>query len=390
MLITFLLLANVLLFLNAELKTSIIVVTFETLTALFLLNFLKNKYQKNTLTIPSAQSVNSNNDDRQYFEIIQSISSPIFVLNNLFEVVFMNDAATKLFGKHDQISITSIIRDLSFIEKMNRYKKDRTYDNFIWEKLIPSKMQMKAELKLFKKNILLNVTDLSKELLFKQEIDLQISSLTHELKTPLSVIIGYLETLDLQINDEKENSKYLEIIKSKAFELKHLIDQTLKLNELNSQTNEMIKVSVFEITNKIINNFENLFIKKNIQVQKDIDSISSYNILFTPGDLEIVLSNLFTNAINYSNNNSTISVIANLNALHELESLSIVDQGIGIAKEDLSKITQKFYRVDESRNNIIRGHGLGLTIVNQILNKNGYKLEFTSKLGVGSCFTIKF
>ena len=390
MLITFLLLANVLLFLNAELKTSIIVVIFETLTALFLLNFLKNKYQKNTLTIPSAQSVNSNNDDRQYFEIIQSISSPIFVLNNLFEVVFMNEAATKLFGKHDQISITSIIRDLSFIEKMNRYKKDRTYDNFIWEKLIPSKMQMKAELKSFKKNILLNVTDLSKELLFKQEIDLQISSLTHELKTPLSVIIGYLETLDLQINDEKENSKYLEIIKSKAFELKHLIDQTLKLNELNSQTNEMIKVSVFEITNKIINNFENLFIKKNIQVQKDIDSISSYNILFTPGDLEIVLSNLFTNAINYSNNNSTISVIANLNALHELESLSIVDQGIGIAKEDLSKITQKFYRVDESRNNIIRGHGLGLTIVNQILNKNGYKLEFTSKLGVGSCFTIKF
>ena len=390
MLITFLLLANVLLFLNAELKTSIIVVTFETLTALFLLNFLKNKYQKNTLTIPSAQSLHSNNDDRQYFEIIQSISSPIFVLNNLFEVVFMNDAATKLFGKHDQISITSIIRDLSFIEKMNRYKKDRTYDNFIWEKLIPSKVQMKAELKSFKKNILLNVTDLSKELLFKQEIDLQISSLTHELKTPLSVIIGYLETLDLQINDEKENSKYLEIIKSKAFELKHLIDQTLKLNELNSQTNEMIKVSVFEITNKIINNFENLFIKKNIQVQKDIDSISSYNILFTPGDLEIVLSNLFTNAINYSNNNSTISVIANLNALHELESLSIVDQGIGIAKEDLSKITQKFYRVDESRNNIIRGHGLGLTIVNQILNKNGYKLEFTSKLGVGSCFTIKF
>ena len=390
MLITFLLLANVLLFLNAELKTSIIVVIFETLTALFLLNFLKNKYQKNTLTIPSAQSVNSNNDNKQFFEIIQSISSPIFVLNNLFEVVFMNDAATKLFGKHDQISITSIIRDLSFIEKMNRYKKDRTYDNFIWEKLIPSKMQMKAELKSFKKNILLNVTDLSKELLFKQEIDLQISSLTHELKTPLSVIIGYLETLDLQINDEKENSKYLEIIKSKAFELKHLIDQTLKLNELNSQTNEMIKVNVFEITNKIINNFENLFIKKNIQVQKDIDSISSYNILFTPGDLEIVLSNLFTNAINYSNNNSTISVIANLNALQELESLSIVDQGIGIAKEDLSKITQKFYRVDESRNNIIRGHGLGLTIVNQILNKNGYKLEFTSKLGVGSCFTIKF
>ena len=390
MLISFLLLANVLLFLNAELKTSIIVVIFETLTALFLFNFLKNKYQKNTLTIPSAQSGNSNNDDRQYFEIIQSISSPIFVLNNLFEVVFMNEAATKLFGKHDQISITSIIRDLSFIEKMNRYKKDRTYDNFIWEKLIPSKMQMKAELKSFKKNILLNVTDLSKELLFKQEIDLQISSLTHELKTPLSVIIGYLETLDLQINDEKENSKYLEIIKSKAFELKHLIDQTLKLNELNSQTNEMIKVSVFEITNKIINNFENLFIKKNIQVQKDIDSISSYNILFTPGDLEIVLSNLFTNAINYSNNNSTISVIANLNALQELESLSIVDQGIGIAKEDLSKITQKFYRVDESRNNIIRGHGLGLTIVNQILNKNGYKLEFTSKLGVGSCFTIKF
>ena len=390
MLITFLLLANVLLFLNTELKTSIIVVIFETLTALFLLNFLKNKYQKNTLTIPSAQSLNSNNDNKQFFEIIQSISSPIFVLNNLFEVVFMNDAATKLFGKHDQISITSIIRDLSFIEKMNRYKKDRTYDNFIWEKLIPSKMQMKAELKSFKKNILLNVTDLSKELLFKQEIDLQISSLTHELKTPLSVIIGYLETLDLQINDEKENSKYLEIIKSKAFELKHLIDQTLKLNELNSQTNEMIKVSVFEITNKIINNFENLFIKKNIQVQKDIDSISSYYILFTPGDLEIVLSNLFTNAINYSNNNSTISVIANLNALQELESLSIVDQGIGIAKEDLSKITQKFYRVDESRNNIIRGHGLGLTIVNQILNKNGYKLEFTSKLGVGSCFTIKF
>ena len=390
MLISFLFLANVLLFLNAGLKISLIVVGFEILTVLSLFNYLNNKFKKKTLSIPNAQNVNSNNDDNQYFEIIQNINSPIFVLNNYYEAIFMNDAAIKLFGKHDQISITSIIRDLSFIENMNKYKKENTYDNFIWEKLIPSKMQMKAELKPFKKTILLNITDLSKELLFKQEIDLQISSLTHELKTPLSVIIGYLETIDLYKNDENENFQYLQIIKSKSLELKNLIDQTLKLNELHSQTNEKIKISVFEITNKVINNFENLLIKKNIKVQKDIDSISNQNILFTPGDFETVLSNLFTNAINYSNNNSTISVISNLNSSHELVSLSIIDQGIGIAKEDLSKITQKFYRVDESRNNIIRGHGLGLTIVNEILNKNGYKLEFSSELGIGSCFTIKF
>ena len=114
--------------------------------------------------------------------------------------------------------------------------------------------------------------------------------------------------------------------------------------------------------------------------------ITSFVFVF----FEFIFSTHFHRFINYSNYNSTISVKANLNALQELESLSIIDQGIGIAQEDLSKITQKFYRVDESRNNIISGHGLGLTIVNQILNKNGYKLEFTSELGVGSCFTIKF
>jgi signal transduction histidine kinase len=111
---------------------------------------------------------------------------------------------------------------------------------------------------------------------------------------------------------------------------------------------------------------------------------------FTPNDLDIVLNNLLSNALNYSESNTTVTVLANLIKKENQIEIIVKDQGIGISDDNLTRITEKFYRVDKSRNNLIQGHGLGLAITREILANNGCQIDISSVLGKGSDFKIIF
>ena len=102
------------------------------------------------------------------------------------------------------------------------------------------------------------------------------------------------------------------------------------------------------------------------------------------------MNNLLSNALNYSESNTTVTVLANLNIKKNQIEIIVKDQGIGISSDNLTKITEKFYRVDKSRNNLIQGHGLGLAITTEILAKNGCRIDISSDLGKGSAFKIIF
>jgi signal transduction histidine kinase len=144
------------------------------------------------------------------------------------------------------------------------------------------------------------------------------------------------------------------------------------------------------IINRAINNYRELFKKKSIILVTDIDIIKNLFIDFTPNDLDIVLNNLLSNALNYSESNTTVTVLANLIKKENQIEIIVKDQGIGISDDNLTRITEKFYRVDKSRNNLIQGHGLGLAITREILANNGCQIDISSVLGKGSDFKIIF
>ena len=394
MIVIALILINLILISFFDFKTILIILFFEFLSGLISFVFIKRKFLGFSKFPSSQRSNNSNiNDiqlDKYYQKLIDHFDFPIFFLDKNLEIKIQNNQSILSYGQNVLLPVTSVIRDYEFIENIGKFKKNSKFNNFIWKKELPEIRVYKAQLKFFNNFIILQVLDFTQENNSKKNQELYLTNLTHELKTPLSVIIGYLETINFEEFSLEENKSFIQIINSKSFEMKNLIDQMLKLSEVENLIKTKTKINVFEIINRAINNYRELFKKKSIILVTDIDIIKNLFIDFTPNDLDIVLNNLLSNALNYSESNTTVTVLANLIKKENQIEIIVKDQGIGISDDNLTRITEKFYRVDKSRNNLIQGHGLGLAITREILANNGCQIDISSDLGKGSDFKIIF
>ena len=394
MIVIALILINLILISFFDFKTILIILFFEFLSGLISFVFIKRKFLGFSKFPSSQRSNNSNIDDIQldkyYQKLMDHFDFPIFFLDKNLEIKIQNNQSILSYGQNVLLPVTSVIRDYEFIENIGKFKKNSKFNNFIWKKELPEMRVYKAQLKFFNNFIILQVLDFTQENNSKKNQELYLTNLTHELKTPLSVIIGYLETINFEEFSLEENKYFIQIINSKSFEMKNLIDQMLKLSEVENLIKTKTKINVFEIINRAINNYRELFKKKSIILVTDIDIIKNLFIDFTPNDLDIVLNNLLSNALNYSESNTTVTVLANLIKKENQIEIIVKDQGIGISDDNLTRITEKFYRVDKSRNNLIQGHGLGLAITREILANNGCQIDISSVLGKGSDFKIIF
>ena len=394
MIVIALILINLILISFFDFKTILIILFFEFLSGLISFVFIKRKFLGFSKFPSSQRSNNSNIDDIQldkyYQKLMDHFDFPIFFLDKNLEIKIQNNQSILSYGQNVLLPVTSVIRDYEFIENIGKFKKNSKFNNFIWKKELPEIRVYKAQLKFFNNFIILQVLDFTQENNSKKNQELYLTNLTHELKTPLSVIIGYLETINFEEFSLEENKYFIQIINSKSFEMKNLIDQMLKLSEVENLIKTKTKINVFEIINRAINNYRELFKKKSIILVTDIDIIKNLFIDFTPNDLDIVLNNLLSNALNYSESNTTVTVLANLIKKENQIEIIVKDQGIGISDDNLTRITEKFYRVDKSRNNLIQGHGLGLAITREILANNGCQIDISSDLGKGSDFKIIF
>ena len=394
MILIALILINLILISFFDFKTILVILFFEFLSGLISFVFIKRKFLGFSKFSSSHRRINNNiNDiqlDKYYQKLIDHFDFPIFFLDKNLEIKIQNNQSILSYGQNVLLPVTSVIRDYEFIENIGKYKKNPKFNNFIWKKELPESRAYKAQLKFFNNFIIIQVLDFTQENNSKKNQELYLTNLTHELKTPLSVIIGYLETINFEEFSLEENKSFIQIINSKSFEMKNLIDQMLKLSEVENLKKTNTKINVFEIINKAINNYRELFKKKSIILITDIDNIKNLFIDFTPNDLDIVLNNLLSNALNYSESNTTVTILANLIKKENKIEIIVKDQGIGISDDNLTRITEKFYRVDKSRNNSIQGHGLGLAITREILANNGCQIDISSDLGKGSDFKIIF
>ena len=381
----FFLLSNLSLFFYFEANTILVVYFFEILTVFtFFKLYRQNKIENNG--IDQSDTHPKNSEEEILLNFLNQFSFPVFILNENFVISHQNVDSIKNFGANDNKDIISVIRDYDFISQFEKYKKNNNYNIFYWNKPLPDNQYFKTEIFKVLKFYIITIVDITFEKLNDEQYSENLTSLTHELKTPLSVIIGYLETINLNNLSNKENQNYLDIINAKTFQIRDLIDQTLKLAEIESLSIQKISNDLHSLLEKSLDNYSILFKKKGVQLHIDISASREIFFDFTPNDFDFILNNLLSNALKYTPVGKNVYVTAK--TLNNKISIIIKDEGIGISQTDLDKITTKFFRADQSRNSETGGHGLGLAIVDKLLSKNGHKLEFSSVLGEGSTFKI--
>lgn len=220
----------------------------------------------------------------------------------------------------------------------------------------------------------------------KQERNEFLASISHELRTPLTYINGYADIARRKNLEEKDRAHYLEIIQEESQRVSSLLKELFDLAKLDQNTfsikKEQVNLSSFlhSIYERVLPAFKN----KRIHLQ--LDCPANLFIDIDPTRFEQVLINLLDNSLKYSNETST----TNVRAVEEngKVQITIQDQGIGIPEEDLPHIFDRLYRVDKSRSRATGGFGLGLAIVQQLVEAHGGEINIESQVGVGTRFMI--
>ncbi len=217
-----------------------------------------------------------------------------------------------------------------------------------------------------------------------------VANVSHELKTPITTIKSYSETLLCGALEDKELSKsFVEVIENEADRMSSLVKDLLQLSHMDYEKVvwEMHHLDLREIVTDSVRKLEVHFQNKNQRLNMQI-SDEAVPIYADRGKIQQVIINLLTNAIKYTPENGNIRISAQVvdkNAIFEVQ-----DSGIGIPKEDIKRIFERFYRVDKGRSRAQGGTGLGLSIAHNIIKQHKGSIKVSSELEKGSIFTVYF
>ena len=212
------------------------------------------------------------------------------------------------------------------------------------------------------------------------------SNVSHELKTPLHVISGYAELIKEGIVKDSDVKEFGEKIYSEASRMSKLVEDIMKISKLESD--KAIEKTQLKLKNIVVAIVDSLMIEAD---KKNVKFKLSLNDCLINGNYDSIYSlifNLVDNAIKYNKTNGKITI--KLQEVSNNVILSVKDTGIGIPKEDLDRIFERFYRVDKSRSKDSGGTGLGLAIVKHSLIVNNATIKVESELKKGSTFTVTF
>jgi two-component system phosphate regulon sensor histidine kinase PhoR len=216
-----------------------------------------------------------------------------------------------------------------------------------------------------------------------------VANVSHEIKTPLTAIKGFVETLQ-QGNVEKahEKERFLSIIQRHVDRLNAIIEDLLALSRIEQeherQEIEFEPVKIADVLQAAIQLCLPKADEKNIRI--NLDCGKNTTAVFDPTLIEQAVVNLLDNAIKYSKPESSVVVKSHQQNDHMI--ISVQDHGIGIAQKHLPRLFERFYRIDKARSRDMGGTGLGLAIVKHIAQAHGGQVSVESKLGEGSLFSI--
>lgn len=212
-----------------------------------------------------------------------------------------------------------------------------------------------------------------------------VSSVSHEIQSPLTSISGFTKALKQKKLSEEVRLKYLTIIEEESERLSRLGQNLLQLSYLQ-QDHHPLKVSTYRLDEqlrRIVITLEPLWKAKEIEMDVEMEGSA---IQADQDQLDQVWINLLSNAIKFTPSQGVIRIRSTENAHHVV--VSITDNGIGIPEEEIAYIFKPFHKVDKARNSSVKGNGLGLSIVKQIIDLHHGDIHVSSSLGTGTTFSV--
>ncbi len=331
-------------------------------------------------------------DEKKFYKtLLDNVPQGIVALNYKRELVFVNDSALVKFGgkaTNTGNELANFIDDAELCEKIERSMEEEQF-SFIHaynEKLfsVSGKWISKAE---EEKEIayILQFSDVSGEREIIRQKSEFFANASHELKTPITVMRGLAEILLSKENLDAQEKKQIERIHRESLRMAELISDMLKLSKLErSELEERVEVNIREIAEEVFAELSGSIEEKNLAV-----SLTGEGKVFADGkNIFEIVQNLCSNAVNYNRQDGWLKV-----AIQDEEgwtTLTVADGGIGIEKEHIPRLCERFYRVDKSRSKKTGGTGLGLAIVKHICARYKAEMEISSELGEGTTVTVRF
>ncbi len=332
---------------------------------------------------------------------VETVSTPIIVIDDRSYVISSNKAAVDLLGgdfkgRHFYVAIRQpLIINLvenAFTakgnEKENFYKSvsgvERTYE---------VTAEYSSELKIVSLSFY-DTTDAVQANQMRRDF---VANVSHELKSPLTSILGFIETLSVVIksNPLKAN-EFLKVMERESLRMSSLIDDLLGLSRVEAAEKQSPteQVDLSEIMREVLEILTPTAAKRNISI-KYVQDASDPLIMGDYSQIVQVFTNLLQNAIKYGGDGNKIKVIMNSIEYHKSllttgYKVSVEDTGIGIEEHHLARLTERFYRVDDHRSRNEGGTGLGLSIVKHIMARHNGRLLIESDPGSGSEFSVIF
>ncbi len=336
-------------------------------------------------------------ENKLYTRLFQSIQEGVIVVNKSKEVLRINPTALRLLNLDPSVSLEGhplieVIWNYTLdemtgktIEKGEALSGEISFDhlnNRIMDVMISPLFNERGEIR----GAIIVFTDVTdKKRLEKIRQDF-ISNVSHELKTPLTSIKAMVEVLlEGGAEDSKLRKDFLENINQEVDRLSRLVNDLLLLSRLESDKEFLNPVPTDFVTliNRAVSRFQPRAMKEGLTLSLDIrGEIPPLKV--DVNYIDQVISNLIDNAIKYTPSGGKIDII--VEDLGKGIKVSVKDTGIGIPKEDLSRIFERFYRGDKSRNHSLGGVGLGLSIVKHIVEAHNGSVGVESEIGKGSTF----
>lgn len=212
-----------------------------------------------------------------------------------------------------------------------------------------------------------------------------LSNISHDIKTPLTVILGYLEMMRLGDGDNPGLQK----VEAKAKQVMGLINQffTLAKIEAGDMGLEMERVNLSEVCREHVLGYYELLVSRQFTVEVAIPEQDSF-VWGDRGGIDRILNNLLSNALRYGGDGRYLGLV--LREGEQFVQVDVVDRGKGIEKEFADSVFERLYTMEDSRNRQIQGNGLGLTIARNLARQMGGDIFIESEPGVGTIFTVKW
>ena len=322
--------------------------------------------------------------------VLENVSQGIVAIDENKKIVFANKRLSTIFNSTENLTgkdFIYLIDDLTLCEKIARHLGENYASEYTYKGKELSVVIRKVENNSDSVYSIVIITDVTSEKAMQKQKSDFFANASHELKTPVAVMQGLSEILLTKETLDDGSKKQVDRIHKESLRLASLISDMLKLSKLeNGEETELVlaDVNLRETVEEVLAELSTKLVEKNITatVTGNATVVADSKKIFE------LVENLCSNAINYNKDNGkiTVSIVEETDGVE----LKVSDTGIGIEKENIPRLCERFYRVDKSRSKKTGGTGLGLAIVKHICALYDADLSIESDVGIGTTITVVF